>query len=138
MPLLDIWFSGKRDLCSVWDASSIIKWRILRKPFQEVFVVSMKNFSSLESFSQWPCSILTKYVNIFYYIENFTGHWSCTSAFSSKILRYIGKIYGEDVHYQKFYYETSNDNRLFQKFSFIWAWKTKILNRIIQSKTIPV
>ena len=47
----------------------------------------------------------------------------------------VHNVYDKDAHYQNSI--TKPHTRLFQKFSFKWSRKTKILNRIIQSKIIP-
>ena len=67
------------------------------------------------------------------------GYWSCTSAFSSKIISHI--MYMIKTYIIKIQsWNLIQDNRLLavQKMSFQMIRKTKILNRIIQSKMILV
>ena len=67
------------------------------------------------------------------------GYWSSTSAFSSKIIRHI--MHMIKTHIVKIQSQNlMHDHRLLAvaKISFQMIQKTKILNRIIQSKMIPV
>ena len=67
----------------------------------------------------------------------FQGFWSCTSTFSSKMIRHI--LYMIKTYIIKIQ-SRNHDNRLLAvpKISLQLIPKTKILNRIIQSKMIPV